>query len=112
MGDPGSRTHVALLAVAALGALLLIVRAVVSRDEPWWVSWTAPTGAAGLVAAAATGFPFGVAPAAVAVLLVGLALQIVWSYRSGRYLEDDVLTLWRRLRRKTEPKRRHRAPRD
>ena len=36
--------------------------------------------------------------AGVVVLLVGLVLQLAWSYRRGRYLEDDVAGLWRRLR--------------
>ncbi len=111
MGDEAQRTHVVLLAVAGLGTLLLVVRAVISRDEPWWVSWPLPAGAAGLVVAAALRFPLAVAVPAVLVLVAGLALQIQWSYRSGRYIEDDVQTIWRRVRRKPEPKRRrHRAP--
>jgi hypothetical protein len=111
MGDSAQRTDVVLLAVAGLGTVLLVVRAVVARDEPWWVSWTLPAGAAGLVVAAAVGFPLAVAVPAVLVLLVGLGLQIVWSYRSGRYIEDDVQTVWRRVRGKPQPsRRRHRAP--
>ncbi len=113
MADAAQRGQVLLLAVAGVGTLLLVVRAVLARDEPWWVAWTAPIGAAGLLVAAATGFPPGVAVPALALLLVGLGLQIMWSYRAGRYLEDDVGTLWRRVRGKPEPKRRrHRAPRD
>ncbi len=113
MADPSTGALVLLLVVAGLGTLLLVVRAVLSRDEPWWVSWTAPAGAVGLVAAAASAFPVALAVPALVLLVVGLGLQVVWSYRAGRYLEDDVGTLWRRVRRKPEPRRRrHRAPRD
>ena len=45
--------------------------------------------------------------------MIGLALQVVWSYRKGRYLEDDVASLWRAVRRKPAPeRRRHRARED
>jgi len=102
--------QVLLVAVAALGALALIARAVLGRGEPWWVGWPAAVGAVALVLCIAAGAPRLATVGAVVVLVVGLALQVAWSYRRGRYLEDDVASLWRAVRRKPAPqRRRHRA---
>ena len=101
-----------LVAVAALGALALVVRAVVVRGEPWWVGWPAAAGAVALVLCVATGVPRAATLGAVLVLLAGLALQVAWSYRRGRYLEDDVASLWRAVRRKPAPQRRRHRARD
>jgi hypothetical protein len=104
---------VLLVAVAALGALALLVRAVVVRGEPWWVGWPAALGAAALVLCVAAGVPRLATLGAVVVLLAGLVVQVVWSYRKGRYLEDDVASLWRAVRRRPAPqRRRHRARED
>lgn len=102
-----------LVAVAALGALALLARAVLVRGEPWWVGWPAALGAVALALCAAAGVPRLATLAAAVVLVAGLALQVAWSYRKGRYLEDDVVALWRALRRKpAPPRRRHRARED
>ncbi len=101
---------VLLVAVAALGALALVARAVLVRGEPWWVGWPAALAAVALVLCVAAGVPRLATLGAVLLLLVGLGLQVAWSYRSGRYLEDDVASLWRTVRRKPAPsRRRHRA---
>ena len=95
--------------VAALGAVLLLVRAVVARDEPWWVAWPAPLGAVVLVAALLTGTAVLLAVGVVG-LVVGLGTQLGWAHRRGRYLEDDVRVLWRRARRRPPPRTgRHRV---
>lgn len=98
------------VAVAALGALALLVRAVLVDGEPWWSRWPAVVGAVLVVLSLLAGAPRLATAAGVVVLLVGLVLQLAWSYRRGRYLEDDVAGLWRRLRGRPEPtRRRHRA---
>lgn len=105
--------QVLLVAVAALGALALLARAVLGRGEPWWVGWPAALAALGLVLCVAAGVPRLATVGAVLLLVVGLVLQVAWSYRKGRYLEDDVASLWRTVRRRPAPtRRRHRAPGD
>ncbi len=105
--------QVLLVAVAALGALALLARAVLVRGEPWWVGWPPALAALGLVLCVAAGVPRPATVAAVLLLVVGLVLQVAWSYRKGRYLEDDVASLWRTVRRRPAPtRRRHRAPGD
>ncbi len=98
------------MVVVALGALALLVRAVLVGGEPWWSRWPAVVGAVLVVLTLLAGAPRLATVAGVVVLLVGLVLQLAWSYRRGRYLEDDVAGLWRRLRGRPEPtRRRHRA---
>jgi hypothetical protein len=101
---------VVVVAVAALGTLALLVRAVLVRGEPWWSRWPAVVGGLLVVLSLLAGAPRPATALGALVLLVGLVLQLVWSYRRGRYLEDDVAGLWRRLRGRPEPaRRRHRA---
>ena len=104
--------EVVLVAVAALGALALVARAVLVRGEPWWVGWPAALGAVGLVLCVAAGVPRTATLGAVVLLVLGLVLQVVWSYRKGRYLEDDVASLWRAVRREPAPERRRHRARD
>jgi len=89
--------QVLLLGLAAVGALLLLLRAVLARDEPWWVAWPLPAGAVLALLAFLAGPSWLLVPA-IAGVGAGLATQLTWAYRRGRYLEDDVLSVWRHIR--------------
>lgn len=102
--------QVVLFGLAALGAMLLLVRPVLVRGEPWWVAWPAPLGAVAVLAAFVAGFPLWLLVPALVVLGAGLAAQLWWARRRGRFLTDDVGALWRRLRgRPARRPGRHRA---
>lgn len=106
--------QVVLLGVAGLGVVLLLLRAVLARGEPWWVAWPLPVGAVGALGVVVTGGSRRLLLTAGAVVLLGLGTQLWWAYRRGRYLEDDVTTLWRRVRGRPAPRRggRHRVSGD
>lgn len=91
------------VAAAALAALLLLVRAVLAQDEPWWVAWPLPVAAVVAVVVALSGS----APLlllALAAVTAGLGSQLWWAYRRGRYVEEDVAELWRRARGRPAPR--------
>lgn len=103
---------VLLVAAAALAALLLLVRAVLAQDEPWWVAWPLPVAAVVAVVAGLAGRLWVLLPTLAAVA-GGLGTQLWWSYRRGRYVEDDVARLFRRAVRRPPPRSgRHRGAPD
>jgi hypothetical protein len=93
---------VLLVALAALAALLLLVRAVLAQDEPWWVAWPLPVAAVVAVVVALSG-PAWLLVAALTAVAGGLCAQLWWAYRGGRYVEDDVAAVWRRARGRPAP---------